>query len=92
MVLMTDPELQLDSGQRHTLDHLSRHPLATNVKWPQVLSLLHAMGDVTVESKDRYRVTVNGHTEVFHPPHHGDIPPDMMTKLRQFLLAPPASK
>jgi hypothetical protein len=76
----------LDSGQRHTLEHLSRHPLANNVKWPQVLALLEAMGEVTLESKDRYRVTVDGRTEVFHPPHHGDLPADMMVKLRQFVM------
>jgi hypothetical protein len=75
----------LDSTQRHTLEHISRHPLATNVKWPQVLALLEAMGDVTVESKDRYRVTVDGQTEVFHAPHHADIPADMMVRLRGFL-------
>jgi hypothetical protein len=84
-------EHHLDSGQRHTLDHLSRHPLATNVKWPQVLALLEALGDVTVESKDRYRVVIDGQTEVFHPPHHGDIPADMMARLRQFVSSAPGS-
>lgn len=76
----------LDSEQRHTLEHLSSHPLPTNIKWPQVLALLQAVGDVTVESKERYRVTVVGNTEVFRPPHHhGDIPADMVMKLRHFL-------
>jgi hypothetical protein len=77
----------LDSAQRHTLEHISRHPLATNVKWPQVIALLEAVGDVTVESKDRYRVTIDDQTEVFRPPHHGDIPADMMVKLRNLLTA-----
>ena len=80
----------LDSAQRHTLEHLSRHPTATNVKWPQVLTLLEALGDVTVESKDRYRVTVDGRTRVFHPPHHGDLPIDMVVELRRFLRTTPA--
>ena len=84
---MTETQRQLDNGQRRTLAHLSRHPLATNVKWPQVLALLEAMGDVTVESKDRYRVTLKDRTEVFHPPHHGDIPADTMVKLRQFVTS-----
>jgi hypothetical protein len=79
----------LDSEQRHTLEHISRHPLASNIKWPQVLALLKAMGDVTMESKDRFRATVDGHTEVFRPPHHGDLPADMVMKLRHFLSAPP---
>ncbi|MDQ6614661.1 MAG: hypothetical protein M3083_07935 [Actinomycetota bacterium] len=81
----------LGSEQRHTLERLSRHPLAANIKWPQVLALLEAMGEVTTESKDRYRVTVDGHTEVFRPPHHGDVPADMVMKLRRFLTTSPAA-
>jgi hypothetical protein len=84
-------ERHLDHEQRRILEHLSSHPLPANLKWPQVLSLLEAMGDVTVESKDRYRVTVDGRTEVFHPPHrHGDVPADIIVKLRHFLTSDPA--
>jgi hypothetical protein len=79
----------LDSTQRHTLEHISRHPLSSNVKWPQVLALLEAMGQVTVESKDRYRVTIDDRTELFHPPHHGDISTEMMVRLRHFLAPLP---
>ncbi|MCL4422711.1 MAG: hypothetical protein M1115_06035 [Actinobacteria bacterium] len=75
----------LDSEQRRTLHKLLGHPLPANIKWPQVLALLEAMGEVAVESKDRYRVTINDRTEVFSPPHHGDIPTDMVVKLRRFL-------
>lgn len=85
---MTAPG-HLDSEQRHTLEHLSSHPLPPNVKWPQVVVLLHAMEEVTVENKDRYRVTIDGRTGVFRPPHHhGDIPRDMVVRLRHFLRAP----
>jgi hypothetical protein len=76
----------LDSEQRHTLVRLSSHPLSNNIKWPQVLALFEALGEVTLESKDRFRVTVDGRTEVFRPPHHhGDVPADMVVKLRHFL-------
>ncbi len=84
-------ERHLDHEQRRTLEHISSHPMPANLKWPQVLALLEAVGEVTVESKDRYRVTVDGRTEVFHPPHHGDVPADMIAKLRQFLPAEPSS-
>jgi len=77
----------LDSEQRRTLQKLLGHPLPANMKWPQVLALLEAMGEVAVESKDRYRVTIDDRTEVFNPPHHGDIPTDMVVKLRRFLGA-----
>jgi hypothetical protein len=86
---MTQEPMHLDSAQRHTWERLCRHPLATNLKWPQVLALLEAMGDVTKESKDRYRATLGEHTEVFHPPHHGDLPADMVVKLREFVKTPP---
>jgi hypothetical protein len=88
---MTIPERHLDSAQRQTLEHLYRHPTSANIKWPQVLALLKAIGDVTVESKDRYRVTVNHDTEVFQPPHLGDIPADMAVRLREILKAQPRS-
>jgi hypothetical protein len=35
-------------------------------------------------------VTVDGHTEVFHAPHHADIAPDVVVKLRHFLTKGPA--
>jgi hypothetical protein len=79
----------LDNEQRRTLESLSSHPLPSNLKWPQVLALLNAMGDVTTESKDRYRVTVDDRTEVFHAPHHADVPADMVVKLRHFLTQGP---
>jgi hypothetical protein len=83
-------ERHLDNEQRRTLEHLSSHPMPANLKWPQVLALLEAMGDVHVESKDRFRVTVDDRTEVFHPPHHnGDVPADMIVKLRRFLNSGP---
>jgi len=85
---MSSGPRHLDSEQQRTLERLSSHPLNHNIKWPQVLALLEALGEVTVESKDRYRVTVGGTTEIFHPPHHhGDVPADMVVKLRHFLDA-----
>jgi hypothetical protein len=82
----------LNSAQRHTLGRLFQHPLASNLKWPQILSLLHALGQVTVESSDRYRVTVQGHTEVFRPPdRHGDVTPETIIRLWHFLSPPPGS-
>lgn len=89
---MTSPEplTHLDHEQRRTLERLTGHPLARNVKWHEVTALLEAVGDVTVESKDRYRVTIAGRTEVFRPPaHQSDVPADVVMKLRHLLT--PAS-
>lgn len=88
---MTDARPHLDSEQRHTLERLTGHPLNHNIKWPEVLALLEALGEVSVDGDDRHRVTVAGHTEVFRPPrHHGDVPTEMVVKLRRFLASPAA--
>lgn len=88
---MSNEAPHLDSEQRHTLARISSHPINHNIKWPQVLALLESLGEVSVESKDRYRATVAGRTEVFRPPRHGDLPPDMVMNLRHFLTSAPAT-
>ncbi|MGD0381530.1 MAG: hypothetical protein ABSC30_16265 [Acidimicrobiales bacterium] len=75
----------LDNQQRRTLEQISGHPLPKNLKWPAVVALLQAMGELIEESKDRYRATVNGRTEVFHVQLHKDIAPDVVVRLRHFL-------
>ncbi len=75
----------LDHEQRRTLERLTGHPLPANLKPHQVLSLLEAVGEVKAETKDRYRVTVDERTEVYHLPPHGDVPADTVVKLRDFL-------
>lgn len=85
------PWPHLDTEQRQTLERLLGHPLPHNLKWPKVIALLQALGDVVVESKDRYRVTIDGNTEVFRPPHRGDLSSEAVMKLRHFLsLSAPA--
>ncbi|HWE69984.1 MAG TPA: hypothetical protein VG205_06460 [Acidimicrobiales bacterium] len=88
MTDMINEQPHLDNEQKRILEHIFSHPTSGNIKWPQVLALLEALGEVTVESKDRYRVTVSGHTEVFRPPHpHNDLPVEAVVKLRKFLAA-----
>jgi hypothetical protein len=81
-----DPPPHLDHEQRRIFEQLSGHPLPRNLKWPQVIALLKAMGEVTQESDDRIRVKYDGHTEVFHTPKRGDVDADTVVKLRHFLL------
>lgn len=86
---MSPPDL--DNHQRKTLERLTGHPLPTNLKVPQVVSLLEAMGEVTVESGDRYRVTVGGRTEVFRLPAHREPTRDTLVALRHFLSQSPVA-
>lgn len=82
---MTTDQSHLDNQQRHTLEKLTGHPLNHNIKWATVLALFEALGEVTPESGDRFRVTIGEHTAVFHPPAHGDLPTDMVVEIRHFL-------
>lgn len=82
---MPTDQSHLNSQQRHTLEKLTGHPLNHNIKWTNVLALFEALGEVTPESGDRFRVTIGEHTAVFHPPAHGDLPADLVVEIRQFL-------
>lgn len=83
---MTSDWSDLNSEQRHTLEKLTGHPLNHNIKWPNVLALFEALGEVVPESGDRFRVTVGDHTAVFHAPaHHRDLSADLVVEIRHFL-------
>ncbi len=75
----------MNHKQAHTLQELFDHPIRLNLKWPAVVSLFNALGEVTVESHDRFRVDIDGHCEVYHPPHRTDLSADDIVKVRKFL-------
>jgi len=75
----------MNHKQAHTLQELFEHPIRLNLKWPAVVSLFNALGEVTVESHDRFRVEIDGHSEVYHPPHRTDMSADDIMKVRKFL-------
>lgn len=75
----------MNHKQQQTLHQLFQHPINSNLKWPEVISLLHALGNVTVESHDRFLAEIDGHHEVFRPPHHTDLSADDIFKVRRFL-------
>jgi hypothetical protein len=75
----------MNHKQAHTLRELFEHPIRLNLKWPAVVSLFNALGEVTVESHDRFRVEIGGHSEVYHPPHRTDMSADDIMKVRKFL-------
>lgn len=83
-----DPLHGLDAAQIWTLERLRGYPLARGVKWPQVVGLLHALGDVSAERGNTFRVTLDGRSEIFEAPRHarGAVPSDDLVKLRHFLL------
>lgn len=75
----------MNHKQEHTLQQIFRHPINSNLKWPEVHSLFHSIGTVTVETEDRFKVEIEDHHQVFHPHHHSDLSADDVIKIRHFL-------
>ena len=63
----------LNGRHRHTYEAIFRHPVAHNLEWHDVRSLLAALGEVTEGNNGAVRVTRNGHAETFHTPKHKDV-------------------
>jgi hypothetical protein len=60
----------MNSKQRRTLEAVFKHPIKANVLWPDVESLLAALGcEISEGSGSRIRIKLNGVRAVFHRPH-----------------------
>jgi hypothetical protein len=57
----------LTGAHRRTYDALFQHPLASNLDWRQVRSMLRAIAEVTREHNGNLKVTRNGETMVLRP-------------------------
>jgi hypothetical protein len=78
---MTD----LSNHHRDTLDKIFSHPSSGNIEWPQVLSLLEAVGTTSERHNGKIEVTLGAETEVFQPPRSKDIDQQMIVDLRRML-------
>jgi hypothetical protein len=90
-------QTQLNGPHQTTYDAVFQHPVARNLMWMDVKSLLVSLADVVQENDDVLKITRNGKTLVLHRPDRknmGDI--QELMKVRHFLensdaaLAPPA--
>lgn len=79
--------LHLGENHRNTLRQITGHPTSSNVEWHDVLSLLRAVGDVTVEHNSKVKVTVGTETIVVAPPKHRTVDEDLLVELRHLLHA-----
>ena len=61
------------------------HPASRNIEWRQVLSLLEAIGTVSVKHDGKVEVTVGPEAEVWHAPHGKDVDVQMVVDLRRML-------
>jgi hypothetical protein len=78
-------EEHLSNHHRDTIAKIFSHPSSGNIEWRQVLSLLHAVGDVTEEHSGKFKVTLGPETEFLEPPRHKDIDVQMIVDLRRML-------
>ncbi len=67
---MTSPPQpeHLNNRHRDTLRQIFRHPVSHNVEWRAVLSLLEAVGTVTVRHDGKVAVTIGPDREFLDPP------------------------
>lgn len=73
-----------------TYDSLFRHPIARNLQWRDVRSMLGALSDATEEHGEAVKFTRNGVTLVVHPPKRKDFSDvDELMRVRHFLSAEP---
>ena len=81
---MTQPQ-HLDSHHRDTLRRIFGHPASHNIEWRAVMSLLEAVGGVTVRSDGKVAVKIGSELEFLEPPAGKDIDPQMVVDLRRML-------
>jgi hypothetical protein len=79
-----EPE-HLDNRHRDTLREIFRHPTSHNLEWRAVLSLLEAVGDVTVRHDGKVAVRLGPEQEFLDPPTGKDIDEQMVVDLRRML-------
>ena len=81
---MTEPQ-HLDNRHRDTLRQIFQHPVSHNIEWRAVMSLLEAVGDVTVRHDGKVAVEIGREQESFEPPGGKDIDAQMVVDLRRML-------
>jgi hypothetical protein len=81
---MTSPE-HLDNHHRTTLRQIFEHPTSHNVEWHAVMSLLEAVGSVTVRPDGKVAVKVGPDLEFLEPPAGKDVDVQMVVDLRRML-------
>ena len=61
------------------------HPTSHNIEWRAVVSLLEAVGEVTVRHDGKVAVKIGGELEFLVPPVGKDVDDQMVIDLRRML-------
>jgi hypothetical protein len=82
---------KLSRSHRKTYDAIFQHPVAHNLDWTDVRSLLTAVADVSPEDNGNLKVTRHGQTMILHPSREKQIgTTDEVVQIRHFLQRPEA--
>ena len=83
---MTSPGTEhLDGRHRDTLRQIFEHPTSHNIEWRAVISLLEAVGTVTVRHDGKVAVKIGSELEFLVPPAGKDVDDQMVVDLRRML-------
>jgi len=83
-----EPEMKsrLKGSHRRTYDAIFRHPVARNLGWPDVRSMLGALAEVLKEPNGNLKITRDGQTLVLHPSLDKNVAGiDELMQIRRFL-------
>lgn len=80
-------QTQLHGAQQRTFDAIFQHPIARNLTWREVCSMLDSMSDIVQEINDRaVKLSCNGQTFILHHPLQKNISDvQQLMGLRHFL-------
>jgi hypothetical protein len=75
----------INGANRRTLDALSRHPVAHNLGWSDVVSLFEKLGTVEHKANSEFEFLVGTERHLMHRPHTKDLTAQEVVDLRKFL-------
>jgi len=75
----------LNHHQRETLNRVFAHPIAHNLEWRDLESLLEAVGSCEWTHDDHLKVTIGDSSHVVVRPKSKDVEVDTIVDLRHFL-------
>jgi hypothetical protein len=75
----------LDSRHRDTLRQIMAHPTSHNIEWRAVMSLLEAVGEVTVRHDGKVAVKIGSELEFLESPTGKDVDDQMVIDVRRML-------
>jgi hypothetical protein len=66
-------EISMSKVHQTTYKAIFQHPIAHNLQWHDVRSMLNALAEVTEEHNGNLKFTRHGEALILHPPKHKDL-------------------